>query len=113
MSGFIDFDNPNTFPTTLGEWGKGFENMILSRVSLVGVSGWWQIEHQVYKDDQLNHFARNGLIAEIVKYNIVRNIYGYQYEFCFTGMTEGSVPAENIISIRRNTELYTNARKIS
>lgn len=250
MSEFIDFDNPNTFPAVLGEWENRFENMILSRVSLEGVSEWWQIEHQlqdlhieemeivkkfvsenpdieiavchctrilnvdeywnkgiitgggknsvgekrirklllnikltdeqieevfshiyalwnrdktsrteavhffidksqVYKDDQLNHFAinlggeilrwslevidreiykkepykrlwingtpsvikfkcklcdiheiyRNGLIAEIVKYNIVRNIYGYPYEFEFTGMTEGSVPAENIISI--------------
>lgn len=250
MSRLIDFDSPNTFPATLGEWGKGFVNMILSRVSLEDVSEWWQIEHQlqdlhigemeivkrfveenadteiavchctrildaseywnkgivtgggknsvgekrirkllldikladeqieevfsriyalwnrdktsrteavhffidksqVYKDDQLNHFAinlggeilrwsleaigreiykqepykrlwingtpsvikfkcklrdihercRNGLIAEIVKYNIVRNIYGYQYEFEFTGMTVGSVPAENIISI--------------
>lgn len=250
MSEFIDFDNPNTFPIALSEWGKEFENMILNRVSLEGVGEWWQIEHQlqdlhieemeivkqfveenadieiavchctrildineywekgiitgggknsvgekrirkllldiklvdeqieevfshiytlwnrdktsrteavhffidksqVYKDDQLNYFAislggeilrwsleaidreiykqepykrlwikgtpsvikfkcklcdiheicRNSLIAEIVKYYIVRNLYGYQYEFEFTGMTIGSVLPKDIISI--------------
>lgn len=30
---------------------------------------------------------------------IVKNIYGYPYEFEFTGMTKGKVPPENIISI--------------
>lgn len=43
--------------------------------------------------------CRNDLIAEIVKYYIVKNIYGYPYEFEFTGMTKGKVPPENIISI--------------
>lgn len=47
MNCFIDFDNPNTFPTALSEWGTEFENMILSRVSLEGVCEWWQIEHQL------------------------------------------------------------------
>ena len=250
MRGLIDFDNPNTFPIELSEWGMGFENMILNRISLEGVSEWWQIEHQlqdlhigqieivkqfveenadteiavchcartldineywkngiitgggknsvgekrirkllldikltdeqieevfshihalwnrdktsrtesvhffidknqVYEDDRLNHFAislggeilrwsleaidreiykqepykrlwikgtpsvikfkcklcdihercRNDLIAEIVKYYIVNNIYHYQYEFEFTGMTVGSIPPKDIISI--------------
>ena len=39
------------------------------------------------------------LLAEIVKYNIVTKLYGYAYEFDFTGMTTGSVPPEDIISI--------------
>ena len=34
-----------------------------------------------------------------MKYYIVKNIYGYPYEFEFTGMTKGKVPPENIISI--------------
>lgn len=33
------------------------------------------------------------------EYYIVKNIYGYPYEFEFTGMTKGKVPPENIISI--------------
>ena len=250
MNGLIDFDDPNTFPKILNEWGAEFEHRILSAINLDRVSEWWQIEHQlqdlhigemkivtdfvdehmdtevavchctrildvnqfwkygivtggginsvgekrlrdllfsievepeqienimshvyyywnrdklsrteavhffidknqVYKDDQLNHFAinlggeilrwalesmdrelyrtepykrlwikgtpsvikfkcrlrdiyegcRNDLIAEIVKYYIVKDIYGYPYEFEFTGMTKGKVPPENIISI--------------
>ena len=43
--------------------------------------------------------CRNDLIAEIVKYYIVNNIYHYQYEFEFTGMTVGSIPPKDIISI--------------
>lgn len=250
MSAYIDFDNPNTFPEELKNWGSEFESMIIKRINMDDVQEWWQIEHQlreiridesklvtdfagenmdteiavchctrildegeywtkglvtaggkkemgekrlrkllvdiglddrkieevfshiyylwnrdkgsrtesvhffidksqVYKDDQLNHFAinlggeilrwsleaidreiyqeepykrlwingtpsvikfkvrlrdiheiyRNGLIAEIVKYYIVRDIFGYSYEFEFTGMTIGKVHPENIISI--------------
>lgn len=246
----IDFDNPNTFPKELKNWGTEFEKMILRRVNTDSIEEWWQIEHQlqdirigesklvtdfvkdnmdieiavchctrildenefwkhglvtaggknnagekrlrkllvdigldngkieevfshvyflwnrdkqsrtksvhffvdksqVYKDDQLNHFAinlggeilrwsleavdrklyrkepykrlwimgrpsvitfkiklgdiheiyRNRLIAEIVKYNITKDIFGFGYEFEFTGMTVGDVPPQNILSI--------------
>lgn len=47
----------------------------------------------------IHEICRNEMIAEIVKYYIVTRIFGYSYEFAFTGMTNGSVPAENIISI--------------
>ena len=106
-------------------------------------------KNQVYRDDQLNHFAinlggeilrwsleaidrelykkepykrlwimgspsvitfkvklgdiyeiyRDSLIAEIVKYNITKDLFGFGYEFDFTGMTVGAVPAQNILSI--------------
>lgn len=246
----IDFDNPNTFPKELKNWGTEFEKMILRRVNTDNIEEWWQIEHQlqdirigesklvtdfvkenmdteiavchctrildeneywkhglvtaggennagekrlrkllvyigldndkieevfshvnylwnrdkqsrtksvhffvdkrqVYKDDQLNHFAinlggeilrwsldaidrelykeepykrlwikgtpsvitfkvklgdiheiyRNSLIAEIVKYNITKDLFGFDYEFEFTGMTVGDVPPQNIINI--------------
>lgn len=42
---------------------------------------------------------RVSLIAEIVEYFIVTKMYGFSYEFEFMGMTIGSVPPENIISI--------------
>lgn len=250
MAIIIDFDNPYTFPTSLGMWDDTIKKFISRQVNLVGVTEWWQIEHQlrdlhisewsvvsdfvsrhsdmevavwhvsrlldpsqilreglvtgggrgsvaeerlmslleniglakdrieevfsyiyyfwerdkgqrtesvhfifdknlVYKDDMINHFAislggeilrwsleaidhdlyrqepykrlwiegtpsiikfkcklsevhevrRNEIIAEIVKYYIVTKMYGYPYEFEFTGMTKGSIPAENIISI--------------
>ena len=246
----IDFDNPNTFPKELKNWGTEFEKMILRRVNTDSIEEWRQIEHQlqdirigesklvtdfvkdnmdieiavchctrildenefwkhglvtaggknnagekrlrkllvdigldngkieevfshvyflwnrdkqsrtksvhffvdksqVYKDDQLNHFAinlggeilrwsleavdrklyrkepykrlwimgrpsvitfkiklgdiheiyRNRLIAEIVKYNITKDIFGFGYEFEFIGMTVGDVPPQNILSI--------------
>ena len=108
-------------------------------------------EKQVYRDDQINHFAINlggeilrwalcakdrnmykiepykrlwiwgtpsvvvfksklenihrlhryDLIAEILKYYIVKEIFGYHYEFDFTGMTTGSVLPEDIVNIKR------------
>ena len=246
----IDFDNPNTFPKELRNWGIEFEKMILRRVNTDNIEAGWLIEHQlqnirigesklvtdfvkenmdieivvchctrildeneywkqglvtaggknnagekrlrkllvdigldddkieevfshayyfwkrdkqsrtksvhffvdksqVYRDDQLNHFAinlggeilrwslkaidrelykeepykrlwimgipsvitfkvklgdihetyRNRLIAEIVKYNIMKDLFGFGYEFDFTGMTVGDVPPQNILSI--------------
>lgn len=47
----------------------------------------------------IHEIYRNRLIAEIVKYYIVKNMYGYQYEFRFTGMTIGNISADDIISI--------------
>lgn len=250
MQMIIDFDNPSTFPASLGNWDESFENMIRINISLEGVTKGWQIKHQlqdlridempivtefvsanpdvevvvchvtrlldekillqeglvtgggrgsvaenrlktllehigldkdkidevfthiyyywerdkeqrtesvhfmfdkslVYKDDTANNFAinlggeilrwsleaidrdlykqepykrlwiegtpsivkfkcklsdvheicRNAVIAEIVKYFIVTRMYGYPYEFEFTGMTNSSIPAENIVSI--------------
>lgn len=51
------------------------------------------------KLSEIHDCSRSALIAEIVKYFIVTKIYGYPYEFEFTGMTTGNVPPENIISI--------------
>lgn len=42
---------------------------------------------------------RNRLIAEIVKYNITKDLFGFDYEFEFTGMTVGDVPPQNILNI--------------
>ena len=41
----------------------------------------------------------NSLIAEIVKYNITKDLFGFEYEFEFTGMTVGDVPPQNILRI--------------
>ena len=51
------------------------------------------------KLDDIYETDRNSLIAEIVKYNIMKDIFGFDYEFKFTGMTVGDVPPENILSI--------------
>lgn len=47
MSSIIDYDNPDTFPKVLHKWRIDFQNMILSKISLEGVSKWWQIEQQL------------------------------------------------------------------
>lgn len=39
----IDFDNPNTFPKELKNWGTEFEKMILRRVNMDNIEEWWQI----------------------------------------------------------------------
>ena len=260
----IDFNNPNTFPKELRNWGTEFEKMILRRVNTDNIEEWWQIEHQlqdiridesklvtdfvkdnmdteiavchctrildeneywkhglvtaggknsagekrlqkllvdigldddkieevfshvyylwnrdkqsrtkpvhffidksqVYKDDQLNHFAinlggeilrwsleaidrelykeepykrlwimgtpsvitfkvklddiheiyRNSLIAEIVKYNITNDLFGFNYEFEFTGMTVGDVPPQNILSIEEIKDYIQMQEKYS
>lgn len=260
----IDFNNPNTFPKELKNWGTEFEKMILRRVNTDNIEEWWQIEHQlqdiridesklvtdfvkdnmdteiavchctrildeneywkhglvtaggensagekrlrkllvdigldddkieeifshvyylwnrdkqsrtksvhffidknqVYKDDQLNHFAinlggeilrlsleaidrelykeepykrlwimgtpsvitfkvklddiheiyRNSLIAEIVKYNITNDLFGFNYEFEFTGMTVGDVSPQNILSIEEIKDYIQMQEKYS
>lgn len=48
---------------------------------------------------QMREHSRTLLIVEILKYFIVTTIYKLPYEFDFTGMTIGSVPPENILSI--------------
>lgn len=50
---------------------------------------------------EIHDYCRYALIVEIVKYFIVAKMYGYPYEFEFTGMTTGNVPPENIISIEK------------
>lgn len=47
----------------------------------------------------IHEVHRNSLIAEIVKYNITKDLFGFDYEFDFTGMTVGDVPPQNILSI--------------
>ena len=51
------------------------------------------------KLSEVHDIYRNAMIAEIVKYFVVTKIYGYRYEFAFTGMTNSFIPAESIISI--------------
>lgn len=51
------------------------------------------------KLSDIHEVHRNSLIAEIVKYNITKDLFGFDYEFDFTGMTVGDVPPQNILSI--------------
>lgn len=47
----------------------------------------------------IHEVCRYSLIAEIVKYYILSELFGIVYEFKFTGMTLGAVPPENILAI--------------
>ena len=47
----------------------------------------------------IHEHSRTAIIAEAVKYIIIKQILGHPYKFDFTGMTMGAVPPENIISI--------------
>lgn len=47
----------------------------------------------------VHEMCRSSMISEIVKYFIVTKMFGYPYKFELTGMTNGSIPPENIISI--------------
>ena len=47
----------------------------------------------------IHELYRNSLIAEIVKYNITKDLFSFDYELKFTGMTVGDVPPQNILSI--------------
>lgn len=64
-------------------WIMGTPSVITFKVKLGDI-------HEIY---------RNSLIAEIVKYNITKDLFGFDYEFEFTGMTVGDVPPQNILSI--------------
>jgi hypothetical protein len=64
-------------------WIMGSPSVITFKVKLGDI-------HEIYRDS---------LIAEIVKYNITKDLFGFGYEFDFTGMTVGAVPAQNILSI--------------
>lgn len=69
----IDFDNPNTFPVELRNWGSEFEKMILRRVSTDKVEEWWQIEHQL----QNIRIDESMLVTEFVKENMDKEIVVY------------------------------------
>ena len=62
-------------------WIMGSPSVITFKVKLGDI-------HEIYRDS---------LIAEIVKYDITKDLFGF--EFDFTGMTVGAVPAQNILSI--------------
>lgn len=47
----------------------------------------------------IHEHSRTAVIAEAVKYIIIKQILNCPYEFDFTGMTMGAVPPEDIISI--------------
>lgn len=61
----IDYDNPETFPKALRDWGSNFENMILSKINLDKVSEWWQIQNQL----QDLHIEEMEIISDFVKEN--------------------------------------------
>ena len=76
----IDFDNPNTFPKELKNWGTEFEKMILRRVNIDNIEEGWQIEHQLQdagehqrqcKGNQLIH---NAPIAHI---NFITSLFQF------------------------------------
>ena len=50
----IDFDNPNTFPKELRNWGIEFEKMILRRVNADNIKEWWQICYSPNKVEGLD-----------------------------------------------------------
>ncbi|SCG99669.1 Uncharacterised protein [uncultured Blautia sp.] len=62
----IDFDNPNTFPKELKNWGTEFEKMILRRVNTDNIEEWWQIEHQL----QDIRIGESKLVTDFVKENM-------------------------------------------
>ena len=62
----IDFDNPNTFPKELKNWGTEFEKMILKRVNTDNIVEWWQIEHQL----QGIRIDESKLVTDFVKENM-------------------------------------------
>lgn len=51
------------------------------------------------KIEEIDRYTREMLIAEIVKYYVVTDLYGFPYEFRFTGRKEGKVRPEDIIAI--------------
>ena len=62
----IDFDNPNTFPKELKNWGTEFEMIILRRVNTDNIEEWWQIEHQL----QDIRIGESKLVTDFVKENM-------------------------------------------
>ena len=65
------------------------------------------------KLDDIHEIYRNSLIAEIVKYNITKDLFGFNYEFEFTGMTVGDVPPQNILSIEEIKDYIQMQEKYS
>ncbi|MFR4633639.1 MAG: hypothetical protein ACLT8I_13915, partial [Blautia faecis] len=65
------------------------------------------------KLDDIHEIYRNSLIAEIVKYNITNDLFGFNYEFEFTGMTVGDVPPQNILSIEEIKDYIQMQEKYS
>lgn len=66
MSFFIDYDDPETFPTCLGELNSDFAYKVRSGVSLENVQEWWQIERQL----QDLHIADSAIVKEFVNGNM-------------------------------------------
>ena len=62
----IDFDNPNTFPKELKNWGTEFEKMILRKVNTNNIEEGWQIEHQL----QGIRVGESKLVTDFVKENM-------------------------------------------
>ncbi len=56
------------------------------------------------KLEEIDRYSREMLITEIAKYYIVTELYGFSYEFEFTGRKEGKVKPEDIIVIEEIQE---------
>ncbi len=80
----IDFNDSNTFPVELKEWGKEFENRLRQRINTDGVSEWWQIEHQLQdlhiEDTELiRNYVDNNMDKEVVLCHCTRIIDETEY----------------------------------
>ena len=62
----IDFDNPNTFPKELKNWGTEFEKMILRRVNTDNIEEGSQIKYQL----QDIRIGESKLVTDFVKENM-------------------------------------------
>ena len=78
-------------------WIMGTPSVITFKVKLGDI-------HEIYL---------NSLIAEIVKYNITNDLFGFNYEFEFTGMTVGDVSPQNILSIEEIKDYIQMQEKYS
>ena len=80
----IDFDNPNTFPKELKNWGTEFEKMILRRVNMDNIEEWWQIEHQLQdirigESKLVNDFVKENMDTEIAVCHCTRILDENEY----------------------------------
>lgn len=77
MREMIDFDNPSSFPKELQMWDARFEDYIRNRISLEGVTEWWQIEHQLQdlclkESNSVVDFLNNNLETEVAVWHCTR-----------------------------------------
>ena len=77
MQEMIDFDDPDSFPKELQIWDARFEDYIRNRISLEGVTEWWQIEHQLQdlslkESNRVVDFLNDNLETEVAVWHCTR-----------------------------------------